>query len=94
MDCRVALEDVADVKPCMDPSLPAGHAFWVSLHSLPTGLYFVAGMPYHSPVNQHGMHCCSAVVSNTCNVRSALWPTCLYLLQGLPSHIKAESLWL
>lgn len=43
--CRVALEDVADVKPCMDPSLPAGHAFWVSLHSLPTGLYFVAGTP-------------------------------------------------
>ena len=47
MVCRVALEDVADVKPCMDPSLPAGHAFWVSLHTLPTGLYFVAGMPYH-----------------------------------------------
>ena len=30
----------------MDPSLPAGHAFWVSLQSRPTGLYFCAGMPH------------------------------------------------
>lgn len=45
MQYRIALEDIADVKPCMDPSLPAGHAFWVSLRSLPTGLYFSAGRP-------------------------------------------------
>ena len=44
--CRIALDDIADVKPCMDPSLPAGHAFWVSLQSMPTGLYFCAGMPH------------------------------------------------
>ncbi len=44
-----ALSDIADVKPCMDPSLPAGHAFWVSLQSRPTGLYFCAGMPHAAP---------------------------------------------
>jgi len=40
---RVRLGDVAAVKACHDPSLPAGHAFWVALHSRPAGVYFVAG---------------------------------------------------
>lgn len=40
---RVVLGDVAAVKVVHDPSLPDGHAFWVELHSLPAGTYFVAG---------------------------------------------------
>ena len=88
MICRVALDDVADVKPCMDPSLPAGHAFWVSLHSLPTGLYFVAGMPDDHPVHQNGMHTCSLVVSHIHRVHLALRPTCMYLRQCPPSRFK------
>ena len=42
---RVVLGDVAAVKVVHDPSLPDGHAFWVELHSLPAGTYFVAGAP-------------------------------------------------
>ena len=41
---QIELSDVACVKPCNDPSLPPGYAFWVSLHSRPQGLYFVAGV--------------------------------------------------
>lgn len=39
---QIGLSDVACVKPCNDPSLPPGYAFWVSLHSRTQGLYFVA----------------------------------------------------
>ena len=39
---QIELSDVACVKPCNDPSLPPGYAFWVSLHSRTQGLYFVA----------------------------------------------------
>ena len=39
---HLALDDIASVKPCNDPSLPPGYAFWVSLHSRPHGVYFVA----------------------------------------------------
>ena len=39
---QMALSDIACVKPCNDPSLPPGYAFWVSLHSRTQGLYFVA----------------------------------------------------
>lgn len=39
---QMELSDVACVKPCNDPSLPPGYAFWVSLHSRTQGLYFVA----------------------------------------------------
>ena len=39
---QMDLSDVACVKPCNDPSLPPGYAFWVSLHSRTQGLYFVA----------------------------------------------------
>ena len=41
---QIELSDVACVKPCNDPSLPPGYAFWVSLHSRPQGFYFVAGV--------------------------------------------------
>ena len=41
----MVLGDVAAVKVVHDPSLPDGHAFWVELHSLPPGTYFVAGAP-------------------------------------------------
>ena len=40
---RISLADVTSVKRCMDPSLPAGHAFWLGLVDRPTGLYFIAG---------------------------------------------------
>lgn len=39
---HMELSDIACVKPCNDPSLPPGYAFWVSLHSRTQGLYFVA----------------------------------------------------
>ena len=39
---QMELSDIACVKPCDDPSLPPGYAFWVSLHSRTQGLYFVA----------------------------------------------------
>ena len=39
---HLVLDDIASVKPCNDPSLPPGYAFWVSLHSRPQGVYFVA----------------------------------------------------
>lgn len=39
----IALQDVTSVKRCLDPSLPAGHAFWLGLSSRPQGLYFVVG---------------------------------------------------
>ena len=39
---HIELSDIACVKPCNDPSLPPGYAFWVSLHSRTQGLYFVA----------------------------------------------------
>lgn len=38
----IELSDIVCVKPCNDPSLPPGYAFWVSLHSRTQGLYFVA----------------------------------------------------
>jgi len=31
------------VKPCLDPSLPEGHAFWVATHSQPQGHFFLSG---------------------------------------------------
>ena len=42
--CSVDLTDILDVKPCLDPSLPEGHAFWLALHSQPQGLFFISGM--------------------------------------------------
>lgn len=39
---QIELSDIACVKPCNDPSLPPGYAFWVSLYSRTQGLYFVA----------------------------------------------------
>lgn len=39
---QIELSDVACVKPCNDPSLPPGYAFWVSTHSRTQGFYFVA----------------------------------------------------
>ena len=39
---QIGLSDIATVKPCNDPSLPPGYAFWVALHSRPQGVYFVA----------------------------------------------------
>ena len=39
---QIELSDIACVKPCNDPSLPPGYAFWVSLNSRTQGLYFVA----------------------------------------------------
>jgi hypothetical protein len=44
MPYRIDLMDVADVKPCLDPSLPEGHAFWVALLSRPQGAFFLSGM--------------------------------------------------
>lgn len=41
--CRIDLADVADVKHCLDPSLPEGHAFWVATHSQPQGHFFLSG---------------------------------------------------
>ena len=43
----VDLADVLDVKPCIDPSLPEGHAFWLALHSQPQGLFFISGAALH-----------------------------------------------
>lgn len=39
---QIELSDIACVKPCNDPSLPPGYAFWVSLRNRTQGLYFVA----------------------------------------------------
>ncbi|KAK9901717.1 hypothetical protein WJX75_009968 [Coccomyxa subellipsoidea] len=39
---RIDLADVADVKLCLDPSLPEGHAFWVALHNQPQGHFFLS----------------------------------------------------
>ncbi|KAL4436939.1 hypothetical protein ABPG75_004078 [Micractinium tetrahymenae] len=39
---QVELADVADARLAADPSLPAGAALWVSMHSRPSGMYFVA----------------------------------------------------
>lgn len=39
---QIGLSDIACVKPCNDPSLPPGYAFWVSTHSRTQGFYFVA----------------------------------------------------
>lgn len=39
---EIELSDIACVKPCNDPSLPPGYAFWVSTHSRTQGFYFVA----------------------------------------------------
>ena len=39
---QMELSDIACVKPCNDPSLPPGYAFWVSLHARTQGLYFIA----------------------------------------------------
>ncbi len=39
---KIELSDMACVKPCNDPSLPPGYAFWISMHSRTQGFYFVA----------------------------------------------------
>ena len=41
---RIPLADIAAVKMCNEPSLPLGAAFWVSLHSKPQGMFFVADL--------------------------------------------------
>lgn len=40
----IPLADIAAVKMCNEPSLPLGAAFWVSLHSKPQGMFFVADL--------------------------------------------------
>ena len=40
----ILLADIAAVKMCNEPSLPLGAAFWVSLHSKPQGMFFVADL--------------------------------------------------
>ncbi|CAL8468113.1 g7652 [Coccomyxa elongata] len=39
---RIELADITDVKPCLDPSLPDGHAFWVALLNQPQGHIFLS----------------------------------------------------
>ena len=46
----VNISDVSQVLPCMDPTLPEGHSFWVCLHSRPQGLYFVVDHPEDAEV--------------------------------------------
>ena len=41
---KIPLADIAAVKMCNEPSLPLGAAFWVSLHSKPQGIFFVADL--------------------------------------------------
>ena len=53
--CSVELADVLDVKPCVDPSLPEGHAFWLALHSQPQGLFFVSGTAAVYNIQQRGL---------------------------------------
>ncbi len=38
----ISLTDIQCAKPAADPSLPAGAALWLALHSAPQGLYFVS----------------------------------------------------
>ncbi len=52
-----------DVKPCMDPSLPEGHAFWLALHSQPQGLFFIAGAVLRGSCSLKGCFPCCILYS-------------------------------
>lgn len=56
---HISLVDITSVVRCLDPSLPVGHAFWVGLVSQPTGLYFVAGIPFRKTLSQQIFELCT-----------------------------------